>query len=207
MVQPANEYNNVVTINGLYQELVSGGKNVSAKNLGDFVSKAEKAGGYYIGRFEAGKVAGNSNTFSIKKGLTGYNYINQSKASSLSRNLYSSPNFESDLLNSYAYDTAIKYIQECSGDTDYARENRFQNSLTTTGNAKNENNEYDVRCNIYDMAGNLEEWTTESSIANSTPCVYRGGDYNNDATYVSIRINHTTSLAYFYLAFRSILYL
>ena len=40
MVQPANEYNNVVTINGLYQELVSGGKNVSAKNLGDFCIKS-----------------------------------------------------------------------------------------------------------------------------------------------------------------------
>ena len=36
--------------------------------------------------------------------------------------MYSSSNFESDLINSYAWDTAIVFIQEFSGDTDYSRQ-------------------------------------------------------------------------------------
>ena len=30
-------------------------------------------------------------------------------------------------------------------------------------------NEIDVKCNIYDMAGNISEWSTESCIDSNTP--------------------------------------
>ena len=35
--------------------------------------------------------------------------------------------------------------------------------------------EDDVKCNIFDMASNCYEWTTETG--NKWPCVYRGGTY------------------------------
>ena len=58
--QSADNYTSTVTINSYYQELVSSSYgNTVAKNLGDFITKAKNAGGYYIGRYEAGKVIGN----------------------------------------------------------------------------------------------------------------------------------------------------
>ena len=42
---------------------------------------------------------------------------------------------ESDLMNSYAWDTAIIFIQTFSGDIDYSKQNRIQTTIATTGNA------------------------------------------------------------------------
>ena len=211
MKQSADNYTSVVEIDVgdkyNYKEVTSGANNTVAKNLGDFITKAKNAGGYYIGRYEAGKVNGNTNTFNVKKGQTVYNEITQPNAANLARNLYSSnSNFESDLINSYAYDTAIVFIQTFSGDTDYSQQIRFQSSLTTTGNAHSGSN-YDVRCNIYDMAGNVEEWSTETYTRNSNPCVDRGGYYGNSNDYTAGRYYHNTSGSGTGIGFRSTLYL
>ena len=212
MKQSADNYTSVVEIdvgeNYKYKEVTSStnGETV-AKNLGDFITKAKNAGGYYIGRYEAGKVSGNTNTFNVKKGQTVYNNITQSKAAELARNLYSSnSNVESDLINSYAWDTAIVFIQTFSGDTDYSWQNRLQRSLTTTGNAHDEENNYDERCNIYDMAGNVYEWSTETSTYSGRPCVYRGGNCSNSNYYTAYRTPYSRSSGYTVVAFRSTLY-
>mgnify|MGYP005757394237 CR=1 FL=1 len=156
--------------------------NKIAKDLGDFLKKAIKSGGYYIGRYEAG----NSNSGSIvsKSGINPYNRVKQSTASNLCQNMYSSTNFTSDLINSYAWDTAIIFIQECSGDKDYSRQNggNTAESMQKTGESilryvENGGNEQDERCNIYDMAGNLYEWTTETQTSTFYPTTFRGGLY------------------------------
>ena len=137
MKQSADNYTSVVEIDTgrsyKFKEVTSGASNTVAKNLGDFITKAKNAGGYYIGRYEAGKVSGNTNTFNVKKGQEVYNDVTQSKAATLARSLYSNnSNFESDLINSYAWDTAIVFIQTFSGDPDYSQQNRLQSSRTTT---------------------------------------------------------------------------
>ena len=211
MKQSADNYTSVVEIdvgnNYNYKEVTSGAKNTVAKNLGDFITKAKNAGGYYIGRYEAGKVSGNTNTFNVKKGQTVYNEITQPDAANLARNLYSSNNnFESDLINSYAWDTAIVFIQTFSGDTDYSQQNRLQTKLTTTGNAHSGSN-YDERCNIYDMAGNVLEWSTETSTRSYNPCVYRGGYCTYSNHYTADRYClYNTYASDTDLGFRSILY-
>ena len=106
--------------------------NVIAKDINDFIEKANSSGGYYIGRYEAGDATATSsartsstsdtNPIVSKAGVYPYNYITQPQASSLCQNMYSSSNFESDLINSYAWDTAIVFIQAFSGDTDYSRQ-------------------------------------------------------------------------------------
>ena len=135
-----------------------------------------------------------------------YNEISEPNAANLSRNLYSSnSNFESDLINSYAWDTAVVFIQTFSGDADYSKQSRLQDELTTTGNA-NDNNNYDVRCNIYDMAGNVREWFTETCTDDTFPCTLRGGqdaDIYNNVSYRDATDNHPESN----LSFRPILYL
>ena len=67
---------------------------------------------------------------------------------------------ECDLVNSYAWDTAIVYIQ-AMGNDDYANE-----TCETNGNyeiLKNTGTTGDEKCHIFDMAGNLGEWSTEYS--------------------------------------------
>lgn len=100
--------------------------------------------------------------------------------------MYSSSNFESDLINSYAWDTAIVFIQEFSGDTDYSIQRPLQSTLTKCGETTDGINN-DVRCNIYDMAGNTREWSTETCSYTKNPCVNRGGYYINTNRYTSFR--------------------
>ena len=114
----------------------------------------------------------------FKANQTAYNYISQSDASKVTGELYSEQTYTSDLVNSFAWDTALMYIQEFSGDTDYSMQPSLQDTLVKTGQATDGINK-DLRCNIYDMAGNLKECTTETHSAQTSSyyVVARGGAY------------------------------
>ncbi|MBO6232587.1 MAG: SUMF1/EgtB/PvdO family nonheme iron enzyme, partial [Clostridia bacterium] len=188
-------------------------------------------GGYYIARYEAG-IEGTTDsttngTYSINgsnfstNGLTAenlndykskltskpgkgvWNKIKQPNAAILCRNMYTT-GVNSDLMNSYAWDTAIIFIQQCANSS-YANSSRLQTSLTTTGNAHS-GTTYDNPCNIYDMAGNVKEWTTESNDSSGAPCVCRGGIYGR-TDEASGRGTCVTANAYGSIGFRPILYL
>ena len=167
-----------------------------AKDLAKFVQSVKENHGYYLARYEASYKSGtsaddyklftkqsessNTDAWSSTPGRL-WNWITQSDASTIARNMYSEDDseatyVESDLVNSYAWDTAIVYIQ-AMGNDNYANQGRGDNtSLMNTGATE------DVKCNIYDMAGNVAEWTTEySTYTNnsvSNPCAGRGGSYN-----------------------------
>ena len=96
-----------------------------------------------------------------------WNYIRQGDASKACRNMYEGNEYngkdyvDCDLVNSYAWDTAIVFIEKCSDNSNYANANRGSNTeLYNTGTDTGKTT--DMVCNIYDMAGNLEEWTTET---------------------------------------------
>lgn len=199
--------------------------NAIAKNIEKFKTSANNNHGYYMGRYEAGitgydsVVTSNSNGETNWTGYTGanihlvsksgqqvWNYVTQNRASELSRNMYTSSKFTSDLINSYAWDTAIVFIQEFSGDVDYARQIRLQSTLTNAGKATDGMN-YDVRCNIYDMAGNCSEWTTETyRDTEGCSCVSRGGNYGSEG-YTSIRYIGSAIYVGSSGSFRTILYI
>ena len=190
--------------------------NTKANNLQNFVEHTNSNGGYYIARYEAG-IAGttDNNTNSpkadwtttkplSKAGVGVWNTINQPNAATACQGMYTS--VTSDLINSYAWDTAIVFIQKSTGSNDYAKQNRGSNtSLITTGATG------DVQCNIYDMAKNVIEWTTESStytISGSRyPCVTRGGDCYGDSYFAAIRDHVSTTGSYDSVGFRPLLYL
>ena len=140
-------------------------------------------GGYYIGRYEAGDASAissertsssdNNSPLVVKVGVYPYNYVTQIQASNLAQGMYSSDYFTSDLMNSYAWDTAIIYIQEFSGDNDYSIQSRLQSSIEKCGESTDGISK-DVRCNIYDMSGNVKEWSTETRASDTYPCVGRG---------------------------------
>ena len=58
--------------------------------------------------------------------------------------------------------------------------------------------------NIYDIAGNVWEWTLEKSFESSNPCVRRGGgfDYEGSGCTSSHRSGDITSLSYYDIGFR-----
>ncbi len=188
------------------------GLNTTALNLKGFVDSVKANGGYYIARYEAsygtdGKANSKvSNTASEsvpnKEGQL-WNYISQINAATASRNLYSTVN--SDLINSYAWDTAIVYIQNFSGDTDYSKQNSLNKSLTNTGVNSDE------KCKINDMASNTREWTTEyctNTFSRYTfPCTYRGGNYYISSIYTDYRNGSSATNSDNFTSFRCALYM
>ena len=214
--------------------------NAIAISIENFKTSVEENGGYYIARYEAGVTSdtafstedmedeftapndtwtaydGDSSDIVIKSGEKVWNYVTQKKASELCINLKTSNGYTdvtSDLVNSYAWDTAIVFIQECGTDNNYANQagksttpdnpSNLGKAILAEGNGKDK---ADTQCNIYDMAGNCVEWTTETFSDSSNPCVDRGGSCYDSSHYTSNRYNDMPTFAYVYVAFR-LLYL
>ena len=177
-----------VTINTNYKELSvfragnsatdSTAQNATARNLEEFISTTLANGGYYIARFEA---SGTASKVTSKYDQTVLANITQPNAAKAAREMYGEIKennklvYASDLVNSYAWDTAIIFIQTYSTETD-ASSYASQNKSTSFANTGKSNDKY---CNIFDMSGNAYEWTTEYSAksvdSDFCPCVPRGG--------------------------------
>ena len=181
--------------------------NTIAKNITKFKNSVATNGGYYIGRYEARtatarNAAGNALTQITEKGTDQvYNYVTQQQAAERAQGMYTSNNFTSDLMNSYAWDTAITFIQNCTDKTNYATQNSLNTSLSQTGTTN------DNPCNIFDMASNVLEWTTETSSNSNDPRVLRGGSCNSSNNYTSVRGIDLTSNSNYHMGFRPLLYL
>ena len=195
-------------INSYYQELETSSKgNATAKSITNFKNSVVQNGGYYIGRYEARtatarNATGNALTQITEKGTENvYNYVTQLQAAQLSQNMYNNDKFTSDLMNSYAWDTATVFIQNCGTNSKYSRQTSLNTSLVQTGTTE------DIQCNIYDMASNIREWTTETSDNSSNPCVSRGGSYRRNSYYTSDRYGDNISGVIDFFGFRPLLYL
>ena len=207
-------------IDTYYQELATSDKgNTVAKDIEVFKTSATKNKGYYIGRYEARSVTprtASSNALAqvtVKPNDYVYNYVTQPQAANLARNMYGEDKkFTSDLINSYAWDTAIVFLQTFDNRTDktkpYSRQNSLNTSLAPQGtNHLTDLAKQDKICNIWDMASNDFEWSTETRSRSGTPCVDRGGSYNDSNYYTSRRTGNSTSIAGDYDGFRPALYL
>ena len=212
-----------VTIGGNFQELStsregnsaedSTAQNATARNLEEFISTTLANGGYYIARFEASGTASKITSKYNQKVLVD---ITQPNAAKLAREMYEEVKennelvYASDLVNSYAWDTAIVFIQTYSVKTDYASHNESNTTKAFTATGKN-NDKY---CNIFDMSGNASEWTTEYSTNSDgsifNPCVLRGGYYDTDGgrahDCTSDRGIDYTIISYSNLGLRPLLY-
>lgn len=170
--QYGSGYATPVTVDSYYQERVG-----DSKDLEGFVNSVRDNHGFFFGRYEASKGSGSS--FGLGENETYYkpksvgessvwNYITKGDALTTSRQMYYNNSYvESDLVNSYMWDTAIVYIQ-AMGHSNYANQTSLNSSLSSTGTG-------DVMCNIYDMASNVREWTTGyTTSANGRFGVQRG---------------------------------
>ena len=145
-------------------------------------------GGFYIGRYEASDNGGN---VAVKGNVTPENDISQIDALDKANHMYdtlSGKNFESSLLTGAAWDRTLGWLEETGKVTLYEivgdsktwgnyYDDEFSN---TTGLANTGKFIETQKNNIYDLAGNLSEWTTEAY--SSVYRVSRGGGYDNDGS-------------------------
>ena len=158
--------------------------------------KAEKAsvaqyGGYYIGRYEVGR---NSDTAVVKYNQTPYASITWSTAYGLAKKIITNSEVNSYLCSSYAWDTAVNFIQNNSTAKNYATsiegfngnwnpqavKDPSGNVIKPAGTSQQLNTGLTTQfCNIFDMGGNEAEFTTELNPGTSETVVLRGGSYDN----------------------------
>ncbi len=127
-------------------------------------------GGYYIGRYEAGdgsstefRTSATEGTVVIKKNQIPYNWITRENAEIKATEMATVQEYTTattKLVSSYAWDTALDFIQKANSDNEhsnYAYSSPEGNyvRLIRTGRTT-------PVSNIYDMGGNLFEWSTES---------------------------------------------
>ena len=185
--------------------------------------KAEKAsvaqyGGYYIGRYEVGK---NGDTAVVKYDQTPYAEITWSTAYGLAKKIITNSEVNSYLCSSYAWDTAVNFIQNNSTAKNYATsiegfngnwnpqavKDPSGNVIKPAGTSQQLNTGLTTQfCNIFDMGGNEAEFTTELNPGTSETVVLRGGHYslNSPAGY---RWDNSSGDAYLIYGFRATLFL
>ena len=216
---PTDQGDNVIS--SYYQEMNTGKGNTTTKEdieseEAGFRKSAIDSRGYYIGRHEARTTKARANKdealtqVTVKSDDYVYTYVAQPEAASLSQKMYNSEDFKSDLMNSYAWDTAIDFLQKCDNRTDTANPYSTQTSLNTESLAEKGTigtAAEDVICNIYDMASNCWEWTTETSSLENFPSVGRGGVYGNKSYGVAGRYYGNATDGYGDSSFRPIIYL
>ena len=224
LVQKGENYAQETVIETYYKELSMArigngstgidGTNTTARDLNKFIKSVKNNGGYYIARYEASykdgvkpysKISLTGSTVTTQIDGKVWNAINQLDAAKAAKAMYNNRNFATDLVNSYAWDTAISYIQKCSNDKDYSRQISLNASMASTG--KNG----DEVCKINDMASNMREWTTEYSSyigeSSAGSATNRGGNAYDTSTYTCYR-NYTNANSYYdYVSFRPILYM
>ncbi len=153
------------------------------------IASVSANGGYYIGRYEAGK---ENNIAVVKQKQLPYTNIKWSQAYALAKGVEVGNKANSYLCSSYAWDTAIKFIQTHSTATNYAttRENFNENWKDKEVKDKNGNvikksgtemklntGLTSAKSNIYDMGGNIAEFTTELNPNTSEESILRGDFY------------------------------
>ena len=155
----------------------------------DEKTSVETYKGFYIGRYEAGdkesteaKTLRSSNdvteTVTIKKGQAPYNYVTPGEAVSLAEGFAKqqkySENIKTKLVSSYAWDTAMEFINKTvSGYSGSSPQGNYMNTkfeyIDITGKSQSTSGILIPTglttsvCNIYDMGGNVWEWTTEKA--------------------------------------------
>ena len=178
------------------------------------INSVEKYGGFYIGRYETGDLS--KEQVVVQKGNTDISsqtwYAMYEKSKTLSDN---NNNIETGMIWGNQWDRTLMWLMECNAKdetTGKSKEevisdstswgNYYNATFTYTNSSgstatKNQNSrvriptgstEYTKANNIYDLAGNVYDWTME---ANSTNCrVLRGGRYSFTGSAYPARFRH-----------------
>lgn len=173
-------YSKTDTDNGINEEI---SKEIVAQINAEKES-IKKYGGYYIGRYEVGK---DNKTAVIKAEQEPYVNIKWSKAYELAKGIGGGEGATTYLCSSYSWDTAINFIQNTTG-KNYATSIIGFNGNWKSQEVKDSSGKVikpvntaqrlntgltTALCNIYDMGGNVGEFTTELNPGTSETVVLR----------------------------------
>ena len=152
------------------------------------------AGGFYIGRYEAGDSTANDfrtsateGTLVCQKDKYPYTQIRQDKAKPKAKTFIPTENtahVKSALISGIQWDVTMETINgrlDGNGQIyDVTKSSKEEPSIRHTGSpAKTGQNIADKVYNIYDLEGNFLEYIAEkNTYASIGPCVYRGGEYS-----------------------------
>ena len=206
-------YSKTDTDNGINEEI---SKEIVAQINAEKES-IKKYGGYYIGRYEVGK---DNKTAVIKAEQEPYVNIKWSKAYELAKGIGGGEGATTYLCSSYSWDTAINFIQNTTG-KNYATSIIGFNGNWKSQEVKDSSGKVikpvntaqrlntgltTALCNIYDMGGNVGEFTTELNPGMSDTVVLRGGS-NNNFYPAGYRWDNNFGYAYSNYGFRATLFL
>lgn len=162
----------------------------------EHIDSLSKYRGFYIGRYEA-----SSSGISKTEGIPTSN-ITKAQAIETCENYNDTENRAesvSHLIYGVEYDMAIQFIETANaGYGTSTDKGNYTSELKTTG-ASN-----DINLNIYDIAGNLREWTMEEKTSNGAGII-RGGSYNN-AIPAGNRSNDNPQSSDKYIGYRVAMY-
>ena len=200
------------------------GDDTLPNGITDETADVVKYGGFYIGRYESGVPEGDtspSNKTGIpvsKKGATVWNNINYTNAKVNAESMIRNEYVQTGLLTGKAWDTTCHWIEDSLKSINASaslKDSRYYGNHKDSVDPANENSgtkraagfseNWKVK-NIYDLAGNVWEWTSEYS---SSDFVLRGGcsSSSGGGEPVSYRFNSGASATYNSVGFRSRLYI
>ena len=206
-------YSKTDTDNGINEEI---SKEIVAQINAEKES-IKKYGGYYIGRYEVGK---DNKTAVIKAEQEPYVNIKWSKAYELAKGIGGGEGATTYLCSSYSWDTAINFIQNTTG-KNYATSIIGFNGNWKSQEVKDSSGKVikpvntaqrlntgltTALCNIYDMGGNVGEFTTELNPGTSETVVLRGGNHNGNVP-AGNRSDNISGTATSHYGFRATLFL
>lgn len=156
------------------------------KEINDFLESVSENHGFYIARFEAGK---ENEKLVFKKNKEVYTQITKEQAISLIEE-FEYADVEMSLVNSFAWDTCLKWIDTTEEGYSVSCNAKNKFSLSETGKESVKN--------IYDLNYNAWEMTTEEydgfivyrgglNLYDSFSCGYRGSILNIPSVSLSFR--------------------
>ena len=181
------------------------------------IESIKKYGGFYIGRYETGNAS--TEEIVVMKMNTDINYVTWYKAYELCKNIAGEEeNVETTMISGSLWDETLQWLIDSkakisTGETidytlidDSTKWGNYKNATfeytTTSGGTRTKNKssytdiptgsaEYTKVNNIYDMAGNVYEWTLEAYFSESR--VSRGGYYYTNGNSTSVKHRDLTN--------------
>ena len=190
------------------------------------IKSIQKYGGFWIGRYETGNL--NADEPVVQRMNTNINNKNWYTAYMLTQLMNANENVKTSMIFGCLWDETLQWLVD-SGNKTYAEmidstswgnyyNSTFEYKTNTSGSTSTKSTssveiipsgstEYSKANNIYDMAGNVWDWTLEGY--GSTYHGFRGGFYDGNGSVLpaSNRGYHSPENSVLYLGFRAYLYI